>query len=277
MQDAVNPSPTLPGGRQRRRSPWDVQRAVLFALIVRELRVRVGGQWVSAVWTVLEPLAHVAMVMFIVIGIRSASRGSLEFPVFLVVGLVPFFLFQKLVTRLLDSIESNRGLFAYRQVQPLDALTARGVVEALMSLIVYTVSLGALGWLGYHVVPADLLRVVLTSLLIWLFGLTCGVLLAVWSHDRPRLRTVIRLGMMPLYLLSGVIFNVDILPREAVEWLLWNPMLHLIELSRHAFMPAYQPLQGVNYGYPLMWLLGTGALGLLLYRAKQQLLLTTQG
>lgn len=269
--------PALPRGRQRRRSPWEVQRAVLFALIVRELRMRVGGQWVSALWTVVEPLAHVVVLTLVVAGFRGMSRGDVEFPVFLVIGLVPFFMFQKIVSRLLDGVDANRGLFAYRQVHPLDALTARAVVEGLMSLVVYVFSLGLLAWLGYHVVPARPLEVVLTAMAIWLFGLTAGVLLAVWAHDRPRLRTVIRLSFMPLYLLSGVIFNVDALPRDVVEWLLWNPMMHWVELSRHAFMPAYQPAYGIGWGYPLMWLLGTGALGMLLYRAKRQLLLTTQG
>jgi hypothetical protein len=43
------------GGRPVRRSPLAVQRAVLFALIVRELRTRFGRYRLGYLWVVLEP------------------------------------------------------------------------------------------------------------------------------------------------------------------------------------------------------------------------------
>ena len=46
-----------------KRSAWEIQRAVLQALLLREMKARVGGQWVGAVWTLLEPLAHVAVIV----------------------------------------------------------------------------------------------------------------------------------------------------------------------------------------------------------------------
>jgi capsular polysaccharide transport system permease protein len=269
--------PELPRGRQKRRGPWEVQRAVVFALMVRDMKSRVGGQWVSFVWTVFEPLAHVLVLVWVFAVLRGVTRDHLEFPVFLVAGLVPFFFFQDIVTRMLDAVEASRGLFAYRQVKPLDALVARALVEALMVLIVYAVSLGVLGWLGYHVVPHDPLGLVLMNLLLFLFGISAGLYLTMLSHDRPRLRKVIRLTFMPLYMFSGVIFNVDSLPRPLIEPLLWNPLLHLVELARAAMISAYVPTQGINPWYPMAWIVGLACAGLLMYRAKQQLLMTTQG
>ena len=269
--------PELPRGRQKRRGPWEVQRAVVFALMVRDMKSRVGGQWVSFVWTVFEPLAHVLVLVWAFAVMRGMTRDHLEFPVFLVAGLVPFFFFQDIVTRMLDAVEASRGLFAYRQVKPLDALVARALVEALMVLIVYAVSLGLLGWLGYHVVPHDPLGLVLMNLLLFLFGISAGLYLTMLSHDRPRLRKVIRLTFMPLYIFSGIIFNVDSLPRPLIEPLLWNPLLHLVELARAAMISAYVPTQGINPWYPMAWIVGLACAGLLMYRAKQQTLMTTQG
>jgi len=269
--------PELPRGRQKRRGPWEVQCAVVFALMVRDMKSRVGGQWVSFVWTVFEPLAHVLVLVWAFAVLRGMTRDHLEFPVFLVAGLVPFFFFQDIVMRMLDAVEASRGLFAYRQVKPLDALVARALVEALMVLIVYAVSLGLLGWLGYHVVPHDPLGLVLMNLLLFLFGISAGLYLTMLSHDRPRLGKVIRLTFMPLYMLSGVLLNVDDLPRPLIEPLLWNPLLHLVELARAAMISAYVPTQGINPWYPMAWIVGLAFAGLLMYRAKQQLLMTTQG
>ena len=64
----------------------------------------------------------------------AAAMPGLEFPVFLVTGMIPFLLFQNLSNRLMDAVEANRGLFAYRQVKPLDTLVSRAMVEALMNL-----------------------------------------------------------------------------------------------------------------------------------------------
>jgi capsular polysaccharide transport system permease protein len=259
----------------RRRSAWEVQRAVLFALVLREMRTRVGGQWVGAVWTLLEPLAHTMILVTILGFIGNKAQPSLEYPVFLVTGLLPFFLFQHLATRLMDGIESNRGLFSYRQVKPLDTLLARACVEALMNLLVYAVTLGILAWLDYSVLPPGPLEMIGVNLVMILLGTGFGVLSAVVSHERPRLRSFIRMTMMPLYFASGVIFQVDLLPREYLDWLLLNPLLHLVELSRHAFIPTYVPVEGINALYPLLCTLTIGALAMLLYRADRLRLVTT--
>lgn len=258
-----------------RRTAWDIQRAVWFALFLRESQARVGGQWVGAVWTLLEPLAHTLLLVTVMGMISGQVSGAYEYPVFLVTGLIPFFLFQNLANRLMDGIEANRGLYSYRQVKPLDTLVSRAVVEAFMNLFVYAVTLGLLAWLGYRIAPHQPLEMLGINLLLILFGTSFGLFVAVVSHDRPRLRSIIRMTMMPLYFASGVIFPIDLLPREYIDMLLWNPMLHLVELSRHSFIAEYVPTHGIDAMYPLTVMLGFAALGLLLYRAKRQELIAS--
>ena len=248
---------------------------MLFALTLREMMDRVGGQWVGAVWTLVEPLAHVLFIVTIMGFFRGPLVPGIEYPVFLAAGLIPFFFFQKLVTRLIDCIDANRGLMAYRQVKPIDALVARGLVETLMNLVVYGVTLLILGWLGFHVLPGLPLEMMGINLLTCLMGLSIGVLFAVVGNNRPRLRAVMRLVFMPLYLLSGVIFNLHTLPREVLDWLLWNPVLHLVDLSRHSFIPGYRPVDGVTVFYPAAWTVVCAALALSLYRVNRQRLLAS--
>lgn len=264
-------APTPP----RRRGAWEVQKDVLLALLLREMKARVGGQWVGAVWTLFEPLAHVAMLVFVLALLRGRTMPGIEYPVFLVTGLIPFFLFQNLATRLMDSIDANRGLFAYRQVKPFDTMVSRAAVEGMMNLVVYAFTLGVLGWLGYHVLPYLPLQMIGINLLLLAFGTAFGIYAAVISHDRPRLRSMIRMTMLPLYFASGVIFPIDFLPREYIDILLWNPLLHLVELSRHSFIAAYTPVRGINALYPTMVMLVFGTLGMLLYRVKRRELIAS--
>lgn len=270
-----NPVPEAAAGLPRKRNSWEIQRAVLFALVLREMRQRVGGQWIGAVWTVFEPLAHTVVLLLITTFLRGTRMPGIEYPVFLVTGLIPYFFFTHLAMRLMDGIEANRGVFAYRQVKPIDALLSRALVEALMNLVVYTLTLCALAWLGFHVLPALPLELIVVHLLIFYFGLSLGILFAVLTFGRPRLKTFIRLSFLPLYFITGVIFPVHRLPRDILDWLLLNPLLHLVELSRHSFIPQFQPVAGVNLLYPAACALAVSALGLALYWAERPRLLAS--
>ncbi len=237
--------------------------------------MRVGGQWVGAVWTLFEPLAHTLSLLALLSVALGRQAPAGEFPVFLVTGLLPFFLFQHLSSRLMDGIESNRGLFAYRQVKPIDVLIARTVVEIGMNLTVMIFTLSLLGWLGFEVLPSDPLAFIGAYALVALLGAGFGTLVAVLTHERPRMRSLVRMAMFPLYLISGVIFRIDLVPPEYLTLLLWNPILHLLELVRHAFIPAYQLTDGVGWLHPALTGLAILSFALLLYLSKRQELVRT--
>lgn len=259
----------------RKRSAWEVQRAVLFALVLRELRARVGRHWTGVLWTVFEPLVHVLMILTIFGYLRHIASSVMEFPVFLVSGLMPFFLFRSLSQRLTDAIESNRGLFSYRQVKPLDTVIGRGVVECLTWFAVLLFTLSILQWLGFRALPRQPLEFFGVAALMALLGGALGLLLAVVTHGRPRVRSVVRMLYGPLYFTSGVIFSIDRMPPEFFDWLSWNPLLHLVDLSRNAFEPLHQPHVGVGWSYPAAFTLVLLALALALYsRDRQKLLMT---
>jgi len=258
----------------RKRSTLRIQRAVLVALVIRELRSRVEGRWLGLLWMLFEPLAHV-MVILALFGFRHhATSPNVELPVFLVTGLLPFFVFRNLARRLPAAISSNRGLYAYRQVKPFDALIARAIVEVGLYGAVYATALMLLGWLGYHWLPQAPLELIVVGFLLVTFGVGLGLVFAVAAHNRPRVQTVIGFAFLPLYLLSGVIFPVHTLSPDVRAWLLWNPVLHLIELARTYFIAAYQPLEGINLGYPAAWTLAASALGMSLYRVYRHRLVS---
>ncbi|WP_341887611.1 ABC transporter permease [Variovorax sp. YR752] len=239
---------------------------MLFALVIRELRARVQGRWLGLMWMLFEPLAHVLLILTIFGFRQHAVSLNIELPVFLVTGLLPFFIFRNLARRLSNSITSNRNLFSYRQVLPIDALVARAAVEIGLYSAVYVAALTLLGWLGYHWVPRAPLELIAVSVVLLLLGIGLGLVFSVLVHRRPRVGTVVNLLFYPLYLLSGVIFPVHGLPLAVREWLLWNPVLHLIELSRFFFIPHYAVLPGTSFVYPAAFALVVAALAMSMYR-----------
>jgi capsular polysaccharide transport system permease protein len=257
----------------RQRSAWEIQRAVLFAIVLRELRTRMGRHWTGILWTVFEPLAHVLVILLMFGYLRNVASSVMEFPVFLVSGLMPFFLFRNLAQRLTDSIESNRGLFSYRQVKPLDTVIGRGAVECLTWIAVLLLTLAILLWLGFHALPRQPLQLFGVAALTALLGGALGLLLAVATQGQPRVRAIVRMLYMVLYIASGVIFAIDRMPAEFFAWLSWNPMLHLVDLSRNAFEPLHPVHAGLGWSYPAAFTLVLLALSLALYRRDRQKLL----
>lgn len=258
---------------RRTRTPWEIQRSVLFALILRELRTRAGKNWVGVLWTLAEPLAQTLLLISVFGILRHVASANMEFPVFLISGMMPFFLFRTLAQRLTEAIDTNRGLFSYRQVKPIDTVVARGLFESMLWLAVFILTVGIMAWYGLDAIPKQPLELMGAVSLAAALGFGLGLMMAVLTHDRPRLRTLVRMAYFPLYFVSGVIFSVASLPAVYQRWLLWNPLLHVVELSRNAFEPAHALMEGITPAYPGAVALVLLAAGLALYRRDRQKLL----
>jgi capsular polysaccharide transport system permease protein len=79
--------------------------------------------------------------------------------------------------------------------------------------------------------------------------------------------------MMPLYFLSGVIMPIKMIPHPYCDWLLVNPLVHGLELTRLGFFSNYHTLD-VSFDYLYAWVLASLALGMALYRVLETRLVT---
>lgn len=258
-----------------KRSSWEIQRAVLFALVQRELKASFGGRWLGAFWILLEPIGHLTYLMLLFGVVRERVVPGVPFVMFLLTGLIPFFIFRSVSLRVMGSVDGSRGLFGYRQVKPIDPIIARAAVDTLMYSAVYVFFLGIFGWYGLPWFPDEPLGVFAVSVVLVAMAFGLGLLFVVLTDDVPQVRIFIRIAYLPLYLVSGVIFPVKALPTEWQSWLLWNPVLHLMELSRHYFFNQYHAIQEASLTYAASVALVVLTLGLALYRLRRERLLAT--
>lgn len=253
-----------------------VMRAVVFALFLREFKTRLGGRWWGLVWALGEPLAGAAVLLGLYRLAHAHAVGGVDTLLFLVSGMLPFQLFKNLALRSMEAIDANQGLFAYRQVRPIDTVLARALVELMLALGVLAMTLLALAWLGHDVLPRHPLELLGISALLVALGTALGLLAAVATGGAlARGRAAIRVATLPLMLASGVMFPVAALPPAVRELLLFNPMLHLLERLRGAvFGSTYHALPQASLSLPLAALLVCAALALALYRARRDRLQT---
>ncbi len=247
---------------------------VIQALVLREIRTRFGHYRLGYPWALAEPVAHVA-VLSIIFGLRSPTvAGNVDFPLFLATGIIPYLLFHRMVMRGMSTVEGNRALFSYRQVKPIDTLIARAILEVVIYGAVFVVFMTGAAWLGFDVAVHDPLPVLMVFLLLALLGLGLGSLACVAATMFTDTTQVVPIVLRPLYFISGIFFSVERLPAEYRDYLLWNPVLHALELIREHYFREID----ASFGDPLYlgWTTAVSvALGLLTFHVYRYRMVAT--
>ncbi len=233
-----------------------VALSVWKALILREALFRLFGSRAAWLWLLLEPVVHIVFLMFIFTVVRMRVVGGIDTPVWLMLGLLAFFMFRRAGTQSMQAVVANQALFAYRQVKPVDTVLSRAALEGFLMLLVVIV-LFAGAWLsGLAIIPTDPLAVLQAFFGMWLVGLGFGLMASVTTVLLPEVSRTIVLVMTPLYFLSGVIFPIARVPLPYREWLMLNPLAHGLEAARLGFAPYYQAVPELSmpylYGFALV-------------------------
>lgn len=226
-----------------------VALSVWKALILREALFRLFGSRAAWAWLLLEPVVHIVFLMFIFTVVRLRVVGGIETPIWLMLGMLAFFMFKRAGTQSMQAVVANQALFAYRQVKPVDTVLSRAALEGFLMLLVAIVLFAGAGLFGLDVIPADPLAVLQAFLGMWLIGLGFGLTGSVTTVLLPELGRVIVMAMTPLYFLSGVIFPVSRVPLPYREWLMLNPLAHGLEAARLGFAPYYQAVPELSMSY----------------------------
>jgi capsular polysaccharide transport system permease protein len=245
-----------------------IQRDVIYALLLRELSSRFGKSRGGFLWVLVEPIAHLMLPILIFGFLRNMGMPGVELPVFLVYGFLPFLLFKAICLQIVDGVNAAQGLLSYRQVLLMDVFVSKAMAHCVIQAIVFAIVLTGLGMLGFDVLPGRPIELagILALTAVLAFGL--GVVLAAISSLVPDARSVIKIMFMPLYFASGILFPVTRFPDEWVRWLSVNPVLHLVELSRTMAVDGYQPTKYMSLTYPAALALSATLIGLMLYRLR---------
>lgn len=251
------------------RSPLEIQKAVIFALFVRELKTRFGKYRMGYVWALLEPVAHVTVLSLIWSAMGTHDFNGIPVPMYILTGMIPFLYFQKSVSLCMNAIDANRGLFNYRQVRPIDPVLARIVLETIIHFSSYLFLLFIAGWfLRYDVAINDALGLITINSLLLITTLGVGLLFSVYNTLYPEIMKLVPLLLFRiLYFISGIMFPLIFVPAEYHRWLLWNPLLHIVEFN-HLYYFSNFVTGEVSLSYVLLFAMASLTLGLLSYRTN---------
>ena len=231
------------------RTPVSVTLSVWRGIFLREALERLFDERAAWFWMLLEPSLHIGFITFLVAVLRVRTIGGIDVMLWIAVGLLSFFLFRRTAMQTMYGVNSSRALFIYRQVKPIDPPLIRAVLEAFLMLFVSAVVLGTIALLGHMSLPDDPLLVFVASFGLWLLGLGYGLITSVLIILVQELEHIFKVLMLPLYLISGVIYPLANVPPKYRDLLLLNPIAHGLEATRLGFSNGYHAFPGLSLSY----------------------------
>ena len=221
-------------------------RWLLYELTRREVFDRHAGSLSGVAWTVLQPLAQLAIFSFIFSHVFRAAVPAaypgVSYTTFVAVALWPWIMFSESVQRGLAAVAANAGLvkkvampselFVYASVAACYAVHAAGFLVVLLALRAAGENIHLLA------VPYALLLLVPYLLL----GLAVALVLAALHTLLKDVQHVTSLALMILFYASPILYSLEIVPAGWREPLGYNPIAYLSERLRDVLLAGAGPV-----------------------------------
>jgi lipopolysaccharide transport system permease protein len=203
-----------------------------------ELRAESARTYLGVAWWVLEPILF--MSVFYALFASGLRLGPDDFMPFVLTGIIPWKWFQSSVSTSAGALVKNANLIAEVSFPKHLLVSVALVSTTIKYLIVLGLLLLALQLIGY---PAQLawwtLALIVTTQFTLIFG--CSCIAASILPFFPDLRFIIDNGLLMLFFLSGVFFDISARPQEAQEVLYLNPVARLLSEYRAVLLSGQTP------------------------------------
>lgn len=249
-----------PGGvsRESLRELW-IFREVLFAFLVRQVKVKYKQAAVGIGWAVIQPIAAAALFALFLGHIAGIASDGAPYLLFALAGMVAWTYFSGAAGNAMESLITDQALlrkvYFPREVLPLAAVGA-GLVDLLPGLATLVVVAGVYGiapsvvWLALPL-PVIVLVVAATA-----FGLGLSGLNVYYRDVRYALPFVLQLGLFA----SPVVYPLSAVPGAwRTVYAILNPVAAAIDALRRIVIHQTWPDFAVTFaalGWALLLALG---------------------
>ncbi len=247
------------------RKPLQIFLAVEKALFLRELNTKLSVGKLGLFWTFFEPFFQVTM--FILLRVIIMGRGSesnFDYIIFMASGFIAFNMFRNILNGSQGAFKANKGLFNYRQVKPLDTIIARVLLEIFMTSIIVLMFVFIGFFFQYNIEAENLLMVFLGYVWLMLFSFSVGLVVAVGNTFFLSIGKIVSILSFGLLIFSAVFYPIISLPPEAQDILLYNPLVHFMEMI-HGYYIYELDDRFVDYRYMVLWTITPLFMGIWLY------------
>lgn len=214
---------------------------LLFSWVSRTIRGRYQQSALGWLWAIVQPAASVVIFSIIFTQFVPVNTGSIPYPVFSYVAVVPWAFFASSLSDMTNSLVQNMSLvtkiYFPREALVIAAMLARlldlGVAAGLLVIliIIYRMTVTPLGLI---ILPLILL---LQVVLVMGLGLIAAALNIFYRDVQPMLALVIQLW----FYASPIIYPVTMVPEKYRFFYYLNPMAGILESYRDILLRQSMP------------------------------------
>ena len=247
------------------RDPYQIFLTIQKTLFLRELNSKMSVGRLGLFWIFFEPFAQVSLFILIRVAIIGRGEGSnFDYATFMAAGFIAFNMFRHTLSDAIGTFKVNKPLFSYKQVKPIDTILSRTLVQMFITgiIVIIFVFIGFI--FEYDIRPENLLMVAIGYLWLALFSFAIGLVVAVGSTFYVSIGKFVKVLSFGLLIFSGVFYPLISLPAEAQDVLLYNPLVHFMEMI-HGYYIFQLDDRFVDYKYMALWTITPLFVGTWLY------------
>lgn len=244
------------------RSGLIVEGRVIKALMLREIHTINGNSKLGYIWVLIQSVFGIAVFwgMRHFMGASQAPHG-MGMAMFLALGFGIWNIFSNTISRCMTAVSGNKALLTFPQVTEFDVMIARMLVTAATQILVTALIIaGACLVLDEPFMLGSPLLLLVLIAVVPLMSLGVGMVLSSLAVFIPALEKIVPMVLRVMFFVSGVFFSVSVFSQSLATVLLWNPVLHAVELCREALHAPYV-VSGMSLSYLLLCTLSLCAIG----------------
>lgn len=236
---------------------------IIYAFIIREFQRKYDKGYFRYFSIILGPAVQLIIMVTIFTIMGTKSVVGLSIPLFVLTGLLPYGFFTS-AGNCLTIVSGNRALLSYKQVKIIDTILSSILMELMVTFTVFSGGIFICWYLGMHVVIYNPLSLLLSFILLFWLTFSLALLLSVVGFYFAEFNYAIQVVFRALFYISGVFFSIENIPVQYQKYVLWNPLLQIIEFIRFSFISFNLPYE-LSYLYLFKCTLVIFLLGLAMY------------
>ena len=217
-------------------------RDLLFLFVKRDIIIIYKQTILGPLWFFIQPVMTTIIYIFVFGNIAKLPTDGLPQPIFYLSGIIMWNYFSECFLRTSDTFTQNAGVFGKvyfpRLITPISLLISNVLkfliqLALLFAFCIYYWSSG----LDINIQPEIVIFPILI-LLLALTGVGFGLIFSSLTTKYKDLKFLIAFGVQLIMYATPVIYPMSTLPSNIQNILWWNPLTHIIEAFKFAFLGA---------------------------------------
>lgn len=222
-------------------------RELLLAMAIRDVESRHVGTLGGFFWSILQPIATVAIFwMVFSLGFKAKGPSDMPFALYFIGGFVPWLLFTDTLNAGVNAITRN-AVLVKKTLFPTEILAASYFVSASFAHAVLLAALVALALVSGYSLSASVLTVTYFYAALACFSVGLSWLLGSLQVFHRDIAQAVNVFVGLWFWLTPIVWTPNMLPKEIMSVLEWNPLYYIVEGYRAAvFYGDWQILEARN-------------------------------